>query len=63
MSAAEHAVFEQHTLDCENVEVIDCERHGLKWRVKESVHINAEKHSMNKDNGLELNPILFRLFP
>ena len=54
-AAAEHAIFEQHALDFNNVEVIDCERHAL--------HINAEKHSMNKDRGLELNPIWFCLFP
>ena len=64
MSAvAEHVVFEQHALDFDNVEVIDCERHGLKRRVKEALHINVEKHSMNKDKGLELNPIWFSLFP
>ena len=64
MSAAvEHPIFEQHTLDFDNVEVIDCERHGLKRRVKEALHINAEKHSLNKDKGLELNPIWFSLFP
>ena len=46
-----------------NVEVIDCERHGMKRRVKEALYINAEKHSMNKDKGLELNPIWFSFFP
>ena len=50
-------------LNFDNVEVIDCERHGLKRRVKEALHIKAEKHSMNKDEGLELNPIWFSLFP
>ena len=43
-AAAEHAIFEQHALDFDNVEVIDSERHGLKRRV-------AEQHSMNKDKG------------
>ena len=62
MSAAA-AIFEQHALDFDNVEVIICEPHGLKRRVKEALHINAEKHSMNKDNGLELNTIWFSLFP
>ena len=62
-AAAEHAIFEQHAFDFDNVEVIDCERHGLKRKIKEALHINAEKHSMNKDKGLELNPIWFSLFP
>ena len=54
-TAAEHEIFEQHALDFDNVEVIDCERQGLKRRVKEAFHINAEKHSLNKDKGLEPN--------
>ena len=62
-AAAEHKIFEQHAVDFDNVEVIDSERHGLKRRVKEALHIKTEKHSMNKDNGLELNPIWFSLFP
>ena len=62
-AAAEHAIFEQHALDFNNVEVIDCERHGMKRRVKEALYINVEKHSMNKDKGLELNPIWVSLFP
>ena len=64
MSApAEYAIFEQHALDFDNVEMIDCERHGLRQRVKEALHINAEKHCMNKDKGLEWNPFWFSLFP
>ena len=62
-AAAEHAIFEKHALDFDNVEVIDRERHGLKRRVKEVLHINAEKHSVNKDKGLELNPTWFSVFP
>ena len=64
-AAAEHAIFEQHAFDFDNAEVIDCERHGLKRRVKpsEALHINAEKHSMNKHNGLELNPNLVQPLP
>ena len=56
-------ILEQYALDLDNVKVIDCECHGLKRRVKEALHINAEKHSMNRDEGLELNPIWFRHFP
>ena len=44
MSAAEHAFFEQHALDFDYVQVIDCERHGMKRRIKEALYINAEKH-------------------
>ena len=61
-AAAEHAIFEQHALNFDNVKVIDCEHHCLKRRVKEALHFNAEKHLMNKDKGLELNPIWFSLF-
>ena len=50
-AGAEHAIFEQRALEFDNVEVIDSERHTLKWRVKEALDINAEKHSMNKDKG------------
>ena len=62
-AAAEHAIFEQESLDFDGVEVIDCELHGVKRRVKEAIHINAEKHCMNKDKRLELNPFWFSLFP
>ena len=55
--------FKEHALDFDSVEVIDCERHGLKRRVKEALYMNAEKHSRNKDKGLELNPIWLSLFP
>ena len=54
---------EQHALDFDYVEVIDYGHHGMKWRVKEALYINAENHSMNNDRGLELNPIWFSLFP
>ena len=63
MCAAEHAIFEQDALDIDNVEVNDCERHGMKRRDKEALYINAEKLSMNKDKGLELNPMWFSVFP
>ena len=36
-AAAEHAIFEQNAFDFDNVEVIDCERHGMKRRVKEAL--------------------------
>ena len=55
--------MEQPALDFDNVAVIDKERHGMKGRVKKALCINAEKNPMNKDRGLELNPIWFSLFP
>ena len=55
-AAAEHAIFEQHAFDFDNVEVIDCEHHGLKRRVKEALHINAEKHYEQRQRiGIEPN--------
>ena len=47
-AAAEHASFEQHALDFDNVQVIDCERHGMKRRIKEALYIDAEKHSIQR---------------
>ena len=55
--------FEQHALAFDNVEVIDHERHGMKRKAKEAPYINAEKNPINKDRGLELNPIWFNLYP
>ena len=43
-AAAEHAIFEQHALDFDIVDVIDYERHGMKRIVKEALYINAEKN-------------------
>ena len=62
-AAAEHAIFEQHALDFDNLEIIDCERHGMKRRVKEALYINGEKLSMNKEEGLELNQSRSASFP
>ena len=59
-AAAKHAIFEQHALDFDNVEVIDCERHMLKRRAKEVLHINAEKPSIKKAKRqrIGIEPIL-----
>ena len=42
---------------------MDHERYGMKRIVKEALYVNTEKNPMNKDRGLELNPIWFSLFP
>ena len=62
-AAAEHAIFEQHALDFDNVEVIDCERHSLKRRVKDALHINAEKHCMNERQRIGIEPNLVQPLP
>ena len=41
-AAAEHAIFEQHALDFDNVEVIDYERHGLN-------HVDLPVSSRSKE--------------
>ena len=67
-AAAEHAIFEQHGLDFDNLEVIDYEHHGMKRRDKEALCINAEKNPMNKDkwnrtqSGSASPPPLFVVF-
>ena len=51
LSVAEHAIFEQHALDFDNVKVILYERHGMKQRVKEVLCINAERTRWTKREG------------
>ena len=63
-AAAEHAIFNQHSLDLENPQVIDNETGpvNVRRRVREAICIYSEKNTMNKDKGLELDPIWFSLF-
>ena len=61
-AAAEHAIFNQHSLDLENPQVIDHETGPVRRRVREEICIYSEKNSMNKDKGLQLDPIWFSLF-
>ena len=60
-AAAEHAIFHQHSLDLENPQVIDHETGPVRRRVREAICIYSEKNTMNKDKGLELDPIWFSL--
>ena len=49
-------------LDLENPQVIDHETGPVRRRVREAICIYSEKNTMNKDKGLELDPIWFSLF-
>ena len=60
-AAADHAILNYHTLDFVHVEVVDHEWRAIQRKVKEALHIVTEKKMMNKDNGLELDPIWFSL--
>ena len=51
---AEHATFNEHDIDWENLKV----QKGHRWynrKVKEALLINCRKAVMNKDVGLELS--------
>ena len=58
-AAADHAIIHQHSLSFKNVQVVDHEPRAARRRVKEALHIRTEKNIMNKDKGLELDPIWF----
>ena len=51
-AAAEHAIFNQHSLDLENPQVIDHETGPVRRRVREAICIYSEKNTVNKDKGL-----------
>ena len=57
--AADHAIINQHSLSFKTVQIVDHEPHAARRRVKEALHIRTEKNPMNKDRGLELDPIWF----
>ena len=60
MSAAtDHAIIHQHSLSFKTVQIVDHEPRAARRRVKEALHIRTEKNPMNKDKGLELDPISF----
>ena len=58
-AAADHAIIHQHSLSFKTVQIIDHEPRAARRRVKEALHIRTEKNPMNKDKGLELDPIWF----
>ena len=58
-AAADHAIINQHSLSFKTVQIVDHEPRAARRRVKEALHIRTEKNPMNKDRGLELDPIWF----
>lgn len=60
-AAADHALNKAHHLDWEKVEIIDQEKRLMNRRVKEALWIHAEKNNMNRDKGLEIDPMWFSL--
>ena len=58
-AAADHAIIHQHSLSFKTVQIVDHEPRAARRRVKEALHICTEKNPMNKDKGLELDPIWF----
>ena len=60
-AAADHALNKAHHLDSEKVEIIDQEKRLMNRRVKEALWIHAEKNNMNRDKGLEIDPMWFSL--
>ena len=58
-AAADHAIINQHSLPFKTVQIVDHEPRAARRRVKEALHIRTEKNPMNKDRGLELDPIWF----
>ena len=58
-AAADHAIIHEHSLSFKTVQIVDHEPRAARRRVKEALHIRTEKNPMNKDKGLELDPIWF----
>ena len=54
-AAAEHAIFEQHALDFDNVEVIDCERHEESRKRCTSTQKSRSLYEQRQRIGTETN--------
>ena len=54
-AVAEHATFNKHDIDKENLKVIQKEQQWQNRKVKEALLNNCRKPAMNKDVGLELS--------
>ena len=61
-AAADHSIIHQHSLSFKTVHIVDHEPRAARRRVKEALHIRTDKNPMNKDKGLELEPIWFSVF-
>lgn len=61
-TVAEHAIDKNHLIDWTNPRILDRESKITNRRVKEALWISEKKPEMNKDKGLELNPMWIDLF-
>ena len=61
---ADHAISYDHTIDWEkpdHAEVLEKEKEQMNRRVKEPLWLHTSGATMNKDKGLELNPLWLSL--
>ena len=54
---ADYAISYDHTIDWEKPEVLEKEKKLMNRRGKEALWLHTSGATMNKDKGLELNPL------
>ena len=58
-AAADHVLLEGHKMDFDNPVVLDRDKRLMSRRVKEALWLYSADKKMNRDQGLELNPLWF----
>ena len=53
----EHMDTTGHTIDWQNVKILEREQHDMKRKIKEAIHIRKRKPALNRDLGIDLPPI------
>ena len=58
-AAADHVLLKGHKMDFDNPVVLDRDKRLMSRRVKEALWLYSTDKKMNRDQGLELNPLWF----
>ena len=58
-AVADHAILLDHQMDWKHPQLLDRERNVWSRKVKEALWLGKTTKTMNKDRGMELNPLWF----
>ena len=53
----EHCTDKQHSMDWNNIKILDREQHPIRRKIKEAIHIHRATPSINRDQGMDLPPV------
>ena len=60
-AVSEHKLNTGHQCSMKDVKILDNEENWHRRKIKEAINIHREKHTLNRDVGQELPPILLQL--